>query len=97
MPNGPSPDPRSGSVEERQQLEQGLAVRLYVCMCVVELVSGHDAGVAWQVDVTTVWPINIATTFVKRRIIGSWKKICLKAKRECPIKRAATKLIFKCI
>lgn len=30
--------------------------------------SGHDAGVAWQADVTTVRPINYTTTFVQLRI-----------------------------
>lgn len=42
MPNGPSPDPRSGSVEERQQLEQGFPV------CVHSIQVYSDGALYWR-------------------------------------------------
>lgn len=51
MPNGPSPDPRSGSVEERQQLERGLPVHQCVCVHSFVLIQTYfDVAVNLEVS-----------------------------------------------
>lgn len=52
MPNGPSPDPRSGSVEERQQLERGLAV--HQCVWTLWSLIQVYSDVAANMEVTGV-------------------------------------------
>lgn len=65
MPNGPSPDPRSGSVEERQRLERDLHVHQCVCGRVFSVVLiqvysdvAVNMGVSGVASYSDLTPVN---------------------------------------